>query len=443
MRILGVLLLVYALTAGGVRPAVAQQITNGSAAVIDGVVTLQGTFNELGGIQVESAGEFLSLETASGPGLPPDLPLRTPFPEDGLVVENGPGRIILGVLGSENQIDISGTTATAVLYSQSQSTAAAGDMTVKVGGDCGPLTIPIGREVTATCGRRGWQIGNPDGGGSGDGGDGNQNGGDPPGGGNPDGGNESNAFQLIDGEIHLVGDFQDLSGIEIISSDGGLSLGTIDLGFKAVDPFPEGIVVTDTPNISTIGTLGAQRAIDISGTTKTAILYSESLETAKSDLSILIGADKDTTPQNIPVGSAAEISGRGITIEDGVLSMVGTYSDFAAIEATSLGGYLSIDEFGIEGSTLFSAFDNNISRNEENLISITSSNSVTHEGLTPTGIFFDGDSEAFAAAGIQVLVSLGDTPPIALTNLNIPEPTSSTMFLIATLIGMVGRRRRP
>ena len=257
-----------------------------------------------------------------------------------------------------------------------------------------------------------------------------------------DGNDEQNAFQLINGEIYLVGEFDDLSSIEIVSQQGDLSLGTIDTGLKQAEPFPNGAVVpSNTPNSIAYGVLGAGNSVDIAGETKTAIRYSQSLEVARTDLSINIGL-ADAVPRSVPVGTKGEFAERSATIIDGSVTFIGEFEQLAGIEAISPGGYLSLEALTLEGSTLFHVFDNNVLANGENRISITANNSVTLDGLTPTGIFFDGDIEAFAAAGISVLVGLGDAPPVALANAHIPEPAGGCLASWVVFLVLLRRNKR-
>ena len=112
--------------------------------VVDGRLALVGTFVELAGLEVVSAGGFLSLETIEIPPLG-DVPLANPFsPATGVIVINTPQQIAIGVLGANNRINTAGTTITSILYAGDPEHAAA-DLTVRYGvGDREPEMLPVG-----------------------------------------------------------------------------------------------------------------------------------------------------------------------------------------------------------------------------------------------------------------------------------------------------------
>lgn len=96
------------------------------------------------------------------------------------------------------------------------------------------------------------------------------------------------------------------------------------------------------------------------------------------------------------------------------------------------------------GTKLFSALGSDIAANTEDKISINTSDRVSLQGQIATGIFFNGNADAFAAANLQVLVGLGDESPVALADTTpaVPEPSTLCLALFALCGGMVFRARR-
>lgn len=111
---------------------------------------------------------------------------------------------------------------------------------------------------------------------------------------------QGQAITVEDGRVILNGTYRQLAGIEVQSEGGYLTLDTIlipelDLRLPDKTPFSlsHGTVVQDTPNSIVIGVLGADKRIDIEGRTPTGILYSESAEFARFDLSVSVGLGDD------------------------------------------------------------------------------------------------------------------------------------------------------
>lgn len=112
-------------------------------------------------------------------------------------------------------------------------------------------------------------------------------------------------IDIIDGHINIKGDVAGLAGIEAISPAGHLSLdSTVIEGIGTIEfktPFPASASVVDnTANSVVLGVLGADARIDISGTTATAIGYAESVDVAKTDLTVNLGIG-DNPPAAFPV----------------------------------------------------------------------------------------------------------------------------------------------
>lgn len=119
--------------------------------VVDGYVSLTGTFNELAGLEVRSIGGYLAIETIDVPGVG-EVELKTPFPiSPATVLENSPHVIVLGVLGAQNRISIEGTTKTSIRFT-GPSEIALRDITVNVGlGDNPPRSFPVVPEPASSC----------------------------------------------------------------------------------------------------------------------------------------------------------------------------------------------------------------------------------------------------------------------------------------------------
>lgn len=281
-------------------------LLDATATVSDGAVTLQGTFNQLAGIEAKSAGSHLSLSRSQlGNHQSPIFGARA------VVVQDLPNSSVVGVLGASNRVDLEGTNRTSILYAATEEVALAGDLEINVAiGNCRPLGLDLGNPLTATCVHQQWQDGT-----------GNTGGGDT-GGGDTGGGNESPGFKLIDGEIYLVGDFQDLGSVEISSANGNLSLGTVSAGVLDYAPFTGRATLLEVPDGLIIGALGASSRVDIQGETRTVLTYSDTVDVAKTDLAIQIGLG-DGGPEPVPVGAIDELAGRGVTIQDGFITFVG------------------------------------------------------------------------------------------------------------------------
>ena len=119
------------------------QLSRGYGSVVDGVVTLNGTFNKLAGINASSKGGYLSRGdgTLSGVTIPGSGHAPWGFGEPSFIA-NTPFQISYGVLGSEAAIDVSGVTPTAILYS-GPDIEVCGDLSVEIGvdGDTTPKSL--------------------------------------------------------------------------------------------------------------------------------------------------------------------------------------------------------------------------------------------------------------------------------------------------------------
>lgn len=387
---------------------------NAVASIVDGHITLDGEFRQISALEATSTGGYLGLaQEVIAEGV--TVPGKAPFTENGLVVSNRPSNVTIGVLGAQNRIDFEGTTRTSVQYSGPLDTLS-DDLTLNLAaGSCTEaVTIGMTTPVNWNCVDGRWEQ-------------------------TPW---EAPSFRLIDGEIYLVGEFDGLSSIEVTSETGNLDLGQVSTGILDLSPFDGQATAIQADNSVILGALGRDSQINIEGLTRTAIRYTESLEVARSDLSVNIGLS-DAVPRPLEIGATAELE-RGATVEDGFVTLVGSFQGLAGIEAISLGGFAIFSELEEEGSKLFSVFDSDIVANEASRIVVNAGNSQSFEGLTPTGIFFTGTLEAFAAAGIQVNVGLGGQSPVALPNTtpSVPEPHSSVLGALACAMLLALRRGR-
>lgn len=117
----------------------------GYASIVDGRIALNGTFHRIAGMEVLSAGGYLSLETIEIPPIPVPVPLANPFsPADGVIVVNEPGQIVIGVLGADKRVNLEGTTLTSILYTGPLDQANE-DLTIQIGtGDSPPEQLQVG-----------------------------------------------------------------------------------------------------------------------------------------------------------------------------------------------------------------------------------------------------------------------------------------------------------
>lgn len=115
-------------------------------------------------------------------------------------------------------------------------------------------------------------------------------------------------FTVRDGQLILIGEFKQLSGIQVESKNGQLSLAQAELpagaklpeGVKieSKEPFGnEGAVIKNTPQAIVMGVLGAQNQRDIKGETSTAIRYAGN--NPQENLEVSIGDGMIPQPQKI------------------------------------------------------------------------------------------------------------------------------------------------
>lgn len=218
------------------------------ASIVDGAVTINGTFERFSGIEVraEQSG-LISLQTIDIEGIG-TVSLNTPFESGRTIVRDDV--IVLGAVGSENQLEISQSQVkTAILYNGNDPAA---DLRVQFGRGAEVMQLPFGGETGSV--------------------DGN--------------------FVIEDGFVTLVGDFSRLSGIEVHSSSGNLFMDTAAGGGPLTAPFDAAAAILfdefDGKRI-TLGVDTAGDRIDAQNTIRTSIRYDGTNEEALSDLSLTIG----------------------------------------------------------------------------------------------------------------------------------------------------------
>ena len=175
------------------------------------------------------------------------------------------------------------------------------------------------------------------------------------------------SVSVVDGAVTLSGEFEQLAGINARSANGHLSLQDADSEgtFNSVTPFSVegGVVITDKPAHVAIGMRSLRDRIDISGITTTAILYGASNEkAADGDLEIEIGF-YGCNEVALPVGAepisgecntigqpldderphvGGRVRGGSVLLEDGSITLLGTFETLTAIEAVSKENLLSL-----------------------------------------------------------------------------------------------------
>lgn len=129
---------------------------------------------------------------------------------------------------------------------------------------------------------------------------------------------------IVDGRLVLEGRLKQLAGIEAMSSDGRLSLDAISVGEDThflTEPFPNGTVVSNTPNIIVIGVLGEEKRVDLEGLIETSILYDGDIVQARSDLRVDFGVGNDS-PAAFPYFFGPEPAG-GLQAAVGMVALMG------------------------------------------------------------------------------------------------------------------------
>lgn len=241
---------------------------------------------------------------------------------------------------------------------------------------------------------------------------------------------------IYDGEIRLVGTFDDLASVRIMSPRGGLAFNNSLTEFQKRLPFSNNAaVVVAEPTQVVIGVLGAENRIDIEGEARTSILYSESLEFAQEDLIVTLGVG-DGAPAAWPIQPVEEAAGNGfggVSLKDGAIVLVGPLNALAGIEAQSRGGLLSLESQLLDTtSKLFAPFRSEVivSENEILISAVGTDSRVDLNGEFSTGVSLTNDPLIVdQLSDLVVSVSLGDAEPINLpfAGVFIPEPTAATL----------------
>ena len=221
------------------------------ATVRNGAILIQGEFGRVRSIRADSRAGLLSLDSVDIDG---NVALMTqPFNQaNNVYVSVTPSHVELGVLNSDDRIDLEGETTTSILYAGAADTAAF-DLSVVIEHQ----TLP-----------------------------------DFPGGDGEGPNLELELVSVVDGRIILNGTFHDVVGIQALSHGGYLSLEeSIDApGISLTSPFPTSAsVVNNTPNEIVVGVLGAANHINMSGQTPTSLFYSGPESAFLQDVTITLG----------------------------------------------------------------------------------------------------------------------------------------------------------
>lgn len=218
------------------------------ASIVDGAVTINGTFENLSGIEVRATRDGqIELETIEI-GDVGSISVTTPFESGRTIVRDRV--IVLGAAGRDNQLNIEQSRVkTAILYNGDDPEA---DLRVQYGSGAQAFQLPFGGEVGAA-----------------------------------DGG-----FLVEDGYVTLVGEFSRLSGIEVNSSSGNLMVDTSASGAVQTAPFDASSAILfdelDGRRI-TLGVDTVAGRIDGTGKLRTSIRYDGTPEEALSDLTLRVG----------------------------------------------------------------------------------------------------------------------------------------------------------
>ena len=300
---------------GSFDPLIDGGHTLGNVTIDDGQLVLNGQFDGLAGIQVTSRAGHLSLETVTVGDF--EIALTNPF-ANGQTIVNQPQQIVVGVLGAENHLDISGTTTTSIRYSGSLEEALSGDLIIDVGLGRDSIRVAVAEEPWSppATGATDLVVADPptidptttDPPAS------NPPATDPPPTEHSSDSTDTDVgpvydrgtFSIVDGRLILRGVFGRLAGIQAQSRGGFLSLERLEVpgtdGIILKKPFSlqTGVVVVNEPTEIAMGVLGRQNHINLNGEIETAILYSGTMEDALAgDLLIQVGVDGEPQPRSL------------------------------------------------------------------------------------------------------------------------------------------------
>lgn len=406
------------------NPALAQERY---ATIRNCAVTLVGDYADLAGVSVQSKQGLLVQATAEVEGLG-TIGLNTPFLINSLAAAD-PNQIALGAGNSGGRINVIGETTTAILYRGSQD-GASEDLSVEIGlssGEPQPLAFVPGEPDASCAALRPASFS----------------------GSNFSGllggiGADEQYATIEDGVVVLNGTFNGLGGIEARSQAGRLSQRTVAIdgvGTVALTtPFPSGATPIRTSENVVIGILGADKRIDIEqSVVQTAILYSGSQEEANDDLIINVGLG-DNSPSRLTVGGEVGSVDGTFDVNDGFLSLVGSFSRLSGIEATSRDGLLSLDP---NVSDPFDADAIKVDGMDGRSVLLgvnTAAGRVDLAGITQTAIRYAG-SDASALTDLTVRIGIAGQGAIAISHADatVPEPSAGMLTLWG--IAMLGAFR--
>lgn len=166
---------------------------------------------------------------------------------------------------------------------------------------------------------------------------------------------DTSGYKVIDGRIHLMGKFQQLSGIQVISEGKHLSLdsrqvpGVGEIPLKL--PFDNRATVVDNQAGQVVmGVLGADRRIDVAGNTPTSILYAGT--DAQADLKVVVGLGDDGLVELQRLsGSSIPANQMPKHIMEALKQMTGQWAVETVVDGVTKVSEVDI-EWAIEGSAL-------------------------------------------------------------------------------------------
>ena len=405
---------------------------NAYATVEDGRVKLHGSFQQLVAVQASSAHRHLAVEKTDVPGIG-TFPLPTPF-NRGLVVKDQPQEATIGVLGRENRVDLmDDSIETSILYGGTNDDLENGDLAIRLGiGNCPPVSLPLNTPTSFHC--------------------------------LPElvfhtVAEAQVTFSIVDGLLSVDGTANGLASITALSQGGFLSLERSPNGDVLTDPF-QGTPHNTLERPEAVGIRAPSRddRVNINGTTRTSIAFAGEASRAQDDL--LIRLRLDSCSFDVPLNAeilvscnAGEPSAVKIlneqpsffyTILDGEIALIGQFEDLTELAITSEHGLLRSTSELAPASALLSEELLSVVTDTPRELRIEAGQAnlgVDLNGITKTGILYDGGDPV--SNDLLVRVAIGDGEPLNVVfgPKLVPEPEPSC-FVVCGVMMLLGQRRR-
>ena len=384
-------------------------ISGGSFSVVDGVVALNGTFENLRAIEVASSGGFLDLPNISEWFFP--IFDRTPL-HGGRLWENNKNRVVIeNQVGWASRVDIADITRTAIRFTESAEVAA-GDLSLNVAvGYCDSVDVPLSAAIDFVCDATRGDIA-------------------------PDA-----SFSIVDGRVTLNGFIRELSSIQVQSNSSELSIASGWTIFSKAPFDLDANLVRNTPDEVSLGVLGADKAIGVEAPVVTAIEYGGDASAIQGDLEVKIWPDGGPPPPFGGPGSTPPFS-----IVDGRLTLGVDINDLSFFEVLSRGGFLSmatisVDRPGAPSSTAPFVAGDVISNSPTEVLLRAENNGAVQSvsGVTPTSILYDGARDTFTDLVVTVTTASGEQARIPYV---VPEPSTFCGLIVGLSFVASFRRRR-